>query len=247
MRKIGSRTNCAQRLGKGELSVPLTYVLADRTADEETHHVETTLELVAVGVDALGRPLLGLGVEVVVSPQLGHELVLRDTELLGVTGGELTEGEGPSVETGTERDGALLGVDLAVAEGLLVVHRDDDVDRLDGTGEGLVEVLLLDLELEEGTVDLVDDDDRLDALTERLTEDGLGLDADTVDGVDDDEGTVSDTEGGRDLGREVDVTRRVDQVDQEVTTCEPCCRGSALWRSLPGTAGRVDTHRQPSA
>jgi hypothetical protein len=34
----------------------------------------------------------------------------------------------------------------------------------------------------------------LDALTERLTEDGLGLDADTVDGVDDDEGTVSDTQ-----------------------------------------------------
>ena len=107
--------------------MPLTYVLADRTAADETHHVETTLELVAVGVDTLGRPLLGLGVEVVVSPQLGHELVLRDTELLGVTGGELTEGEGPSVETGTERDGALLGVDLAVAEGLLVVHRDDDV------------------------------------------------------------------------------------------------------------------------
>lgn len=151
------------------------------------------------------------------------------------------------METGTERDGALLGVDLAVTEGLLVVHRDDDVDRLDGTGESLVEVLLLDLELEEGTVDLVDDDDRLDALTERLTEDGLGLDADTVDGVDDDEGTVSDTEGGRDLGREIDVTRRVDKVDQEVTACDVVARRSATRVLAERPTRWAGTHRQPSA
>jgi len=38
--------------------------------------------------------------------------LLVDTELLGVSGSELTEGEGPSVQTGTESDGTLLGVDL---------------------------------------------------------------------------------------------------------------------------------------
>jgi len=124
------------------------------------------------------------------------------------------------VEARAERDGAGLGVDLDVAEDLLVVGRDDDVDRLDRAGERLVQVLLLDLQLEERAVDLVDDDDGLDALAEGLAKDGLGLDADTVDRVDDDEGTVGDTEGGRDLGREVDVTRRVDQVDEEVVACE---------------------------
>lgn len=61
--------------------------------------------------------------------------------------------------------------------------------------------------------------DGLDALSEGLAKDGLGLDTNSIDAVDDDEGTVSDTEGGRDLGREIDVTGRVDQVDEEVSTC----------------------------
>jgi hypothetical protein len=93
------------------------------------------------------------------------------------------------VETGSESDGSLLGVDLDVTEDLVVVGRDDDVDGLDGSGERLVEVLLADLELEEGSVDLVDDNDGLDSLGKGLSEDGLGLDADTVDGVNDDEGS----------------------------------------------------------
>lgn len=184
-----------------------------------THHVEATLEGLALSVDGLGRPLLRLGVEVVVAPELGHQLVLGHAKLLGVAGGELTEREGPAVEARAERNRAGLGVDLDVAERLLVVGRDDDVDRLDRAGERLVEVLLLDLELEESTVDLVDDNDGLDALAKGLAKDSLGLNADTVNGVDDDEGTVGDTEGGRDLGREVDVTRRVDQVDEEVVAC----------------------------
>jgi hypothetical protein len=65
-------------------------------------------------------------------------------------------------------------------------------------------------------VDLVDDKDGLDALTKSLTEHGLGLNADTLDGVDDDESTVSDTESGGNLRREINVTGGVDQVDQEL-------------------------------
>jgi len=72
------------------------------------------------------------------------------------------------------------------------------------------------LEFEESTVDLVDDDNGLDALTKSLTQDSLGLHADTLDGVNDNEGTVSDTESGGNLGREIDVTGGVDQVDQEL-------------------------------
>jgi hypothetical protein len=123
------------------------------------------------------------------------------------------------VETGAESDSAAVGVDLDVTEGLVEVGRDDNVDRLDGTREGLVEILLGDLELEERTVDLVDDDDGLDALTESLAKHSLGLDAHTLDGVDDDERTVGDTESSSDLGREINVTGRVDQVDQEVLAC----------------------------
>jgi hypothetical protein len=149
-------------------------------------------------------------------PETLHHLVAIDTELLGVLDSELTDGEGPAVKTGTEGDGTLLGVNLDITENFVEVGGDNDVDGLDGTREVLVKVLLAELELEKSAVDLVDDKDGLDALTKSLTEHGLGLNADTLNGVDDDESTVSDTESGSDLGREINVTGRVDQVDQEL-------------------------------
>lgn len=149
-------------------------------------------------------------------PETLHHLVAVDTELLGVLDSELTDGEGPAVKTGTEGDGTLLGVDLDITENLVEVGGDDDVDGLNGTREVLVKVLLAELELEKSTVDLVDDKDGLDALTKSLTEHSLGLNADTLDGVDDDEGTVSDTESGSNLRREINVTGGVDQVNQEL-------------------------------
>lgn len=103
------------------------------------------------------------------------------------------------METGTEGDGTLLGVDLDITKGLVVVCGNDDVDGLDDTGEVLVQILLAELELEKSTVDLVDDDNGLDTLTKSLTQDSLGLDADTLDGVDDNERTIGDTESSSDL------------------------------------------------
>ena len=120
------------------------------------------------------------------------------------------------MKTGAESDGALVWVDLDITKSLVVVCGDDDVDGLDDTREVLVQVLLLKLQLEERTVDLVDDDNWLDTLTKSLSEHSLGLHAHTLDGVDDDESTISDSESGRDLRREVNVTGRVNQVDQEV-------------------------------
>ena len=122
------------------------------------------------------------------------------------------------METGTEGNGTLVRVDLDITEGLVEVGSDDNVDGLNGTGERLVKVLLGDLELEKSTVDLVDDTDGLDTLTKSLAEHSLGLDTDTRNAVDDDKGTVSDTEGSSDLRGEVNVTGRVDQVDQELGT-----------------------------
>lgn len=160
---------------------------------------ERALQRLAVSVCALGRPLAGGRVEEVVAPELDHHLLLVDTETLGVAGGELTEGETPSMEARAESNGTLLGVDLDVTESLVVVGGDDDVDGLDCALEGLVEVLLGHLQLEESAIDLVDDDDRLDTLGQRLAEHGLGLHADTLNTVDDDEGTVRHTESGSDF------------------------------------------------
>lgn len=132
------------------------------------------------------------------------------------------------METGAEGDGAPVGVDLDITKRLVEVGGDDDVDGLDGTREGLVQILLGDLELEKSTVDLVDDNDGLDALTKGLAEHSLGLHADTLDGVDDDESTVGDTEGSSDLGGEINVTGRVDQVDKEVGVGDLLDAGNVL-------------------
>jgi hypothetical protein len=149
-------------------------------------------------------------------PETLHHLVLVDTKLLGVTSSELADGEGPAVEAGTEGNGTLFGVDLDVTKRLVVVGSDDDVDGLDDTGEILVQILLAELELEKSTIDLVDDDNGLDTLTESLAEHSLGLDAHTFDGVDDNEGTIGNTESSSDFRGEINVTGRIDQVDQEV-------------------------------
>lgn len=103
------------------------------------------------------------------------------------------------MESGTESDGSLVRVNLDIAEDLIEVGGNDNVDGLDDTRKVLVEVLLGELELEKGAVNLVDDDNRLDTLTKSLSEDSLGLHANALDGVDDDESTVSDTEGSSDL------------------------------------------------
>jgi hypothetical protein len=108
--------------------------LEDRVQDE---HVESTLQRLAISIVGLGGPLLGLGVEVVLTPELLHHLFLVNTELLGVTDGELTKGETPTVETRGESNGTLLGVDLAVTENLIDIGGDDDVDGFDGTLESL--------------------------------------------------------------------------------------------------------------
>jgi len=189
--------------------------LEDGVQDEG---IESTVEGFSTLNGAICGPLLRGRVEVVVTPKLSHHLLLVDTELLGVTGGELAESERPSVETRTESDGTLLGVDLDITKSGVVVGGDDDVDVFDGTGELLVQLLGFDLKLEQGTVYLVDDDDGFDTFGKSLSEHSLGLDADTLNAVDDDQSTISDTESGGNLGREIDVSRRVDQVDQELVT-----------------------------
>ena len=62
---------------------------------------------------------------------------------------------------------------------------------------------------------LVHEEDGLDALGDGLPEHGLGLDAHAGDAVNDHEGAVGDAERGGDLGREVNMAGRVDEVDEE--------------------------------
>lgn len=189
--------------------------LVDGVEDE---HVERTLKWLAIIRGRLGGPLLGGGVEIVVTPEALHHLGTVNTKLLGVLVGKLMDGEGPTVETGTEGNVTKIRGDLAVSEGLVEVGGDDDVDGLDDTEEVGVKGLLVKLELEKGTIDLVDNQDGLDTLSKGLAKHSLSLHRDTFNGVDDDESTISNTESSSDFRGEVNVSGRVDQVDQELVT-----------------------------
>ena len=148
-------------------------------------------------------------------PKTLHHLATVNTELLGILYRELADSESPSVKTRAESNGTLVWVNLDITECLVKVGRDDYVDRLDCSRERLVEVLLRNLQLKQGTVDLVDDANWLDTLTKSLTKYSLGLHADTFNTVDHNESTVGNTESSSYLRGEIDVSWRVDQVDQE--------------------------------
>jgi hypothetical protein len=122
------------------------------------------------------------------------------------------------MQTRTESDGTFVWVNLDITESLIEVGGDNDVDGFDSSREGLVQIFLPNLKLKESTIDFVDDDDRLDTLTKGLTKDGLGLNTDTFDTVDDNKSAISDTKSSCDLRGEINVARRIDQIDQELVT-----------------------------
>jgi hypothetical protein len=103
------------------------------------------------------------------------------------------------METGSERDGTLVGVNLDITQGGIMVGRDNDVHGLDGTKEALVKIFFGHLKLEKGAVNLVDDDDGLDTLAKCLPEDSLGLHTDTLDAVYDNKGAVCHAKGSSDF------------------------------------------------
>jgi len=184
--------------------------LANGVQDE---HVEGAV----LGV-SIRLPLLLRGHEVVLTPEALSHLLEGHTKLLGVHAPKLGQGEGPPVETGRETDSALLGINLQVfAHGSVVVGRDGHVDVFNMLGEVGVHGLPVELKLEETAVKLVDGEHGLDTLTQRLAKHSLGLHRHTVDGVHNHERAVGDTERRSHLSGEVNVTRRVDEVDEELT------------------------------
>ena len=112
----------AQLLKHGEqLLLVISHTGLDDDLDGLVHKLaEATLAALAVSL--LLGPLLGLGVEEIVTPQLLHHLGLVSAELLGVNLGEGGQSEGPAVKTSAERDSSLLGVHLHRSEEVLSEH-----------------------------------------------------------------------------------------------------------------------------
>ena len=88
---------------------------------------------------------------------------------------------------------------MGVTHIISFISGDDDIGIFNDTLELLIHVLTLDLELEDTSVNLVNEEDGLDFLTKSLTKYGLSLDTDTFDIIDDDESAIGNSQGGSDL------------------------------------------------
>ncbi len=130
---------------------------------------------------------------------------------------EIRNGDRPVVEGGTQSDGTVLEADLP-----LLVERCGEsvcdllVELSDDLGELLDHHLRGELLLDDGPVDLVDEEHGLDTLLHRLPDDSLGLRHDSLDGAAQDVHSVQSPHGPGDISSEVDVSGSVDEVDQVV-------------------------------
>ncbi|GIX64180.1 uncharacterized protein BcabD6B2_36150 [Babesia caballi] len=225
-----------------ELGLVLLLVVVHDVGEQTANGLHDEVAEGTVGRlgSGLGEPDLATFGEEVVTPEVVHHLFLRDTELGVVDASEGLNSEGPAVKTRAEGNGTFLGVDLDVAHKLVIVGGNDDVDVLNAAKESHVNLLRSHLKLQKSPVNLVDVEHRPDTLTERLTQHSLSLHTYALNGVDNNQSTVRDTEGSRHFGRKVNVTGRIDQVDEErlhsLTVVEIMLKVHGNTRGLDGDA-----------
>ena len=108
----------------------------------------------------------------------------------------------PVLVAGAERDGAVPRVARPRVDELLGRHLPDElVDLADDGREPLLQRVRGELELLDRPVDLVDEQDRLDLLAQRLAEHRLRLGHHALDGADHDDGPVDRAHRAGDVAR----------------------------------------------
>ncbi len=138
----------------------------------------------------------------------------------------------PVVKSGPEGHAPVGGVYLPASLVLLLVHAPDElVYVVDELTKPELHLLLVHLKLVQKTVDLVDEQNRMNVLFESLSKDRLSLGHGTLHGVHDDDGAVNGSHRPCDVAAEVDVTRGVDHVDEVLL---------ALVLVDHGDVGRID-------
>jgi len=177
------------------------------------HHEldEGSLENLVIIRFVMVLPFLGFLIEEVITPKFLHHLAFLDTEFGGIDFGEFGNGESPSEKSGTEGTCTLDWVNLHILELfvsviLILIGSNKNVDILDNSEEFLIHGLTINLLFEDTSINLVNNENWDNLLTESLSEDGLGLYGSTFDIVDDDEGTIGNSEGGGDFCGEINVT-----------------------------------------
>ncbi len=199
----------------------LDSLAALRRPAEDRGHLHAETEPSHRGADLLGRDLL-LG-EVLLGDllvEVGDPLEHLDPRDLGVRLellGDLDDGRsGRGLVPLHVLPDEPLHLDQVhdAPEGLLLADR--DLEREGLRVERLVHVLQDLGEVGADPVELVDEDEARDVVAVRLLPDRLGLGLHALDSGDDDDRSVEHAERPLDLGREVHVAGRVDDVDPEL-------------------------------
>mmetsp|Transcript_33515 Transcript_33515/g.77267 ORF Transcript_33515/g.77267 Transcript_33515/m.77267 type:complete len:526 (+) Transcript_33515:569-2146(+) len=120
-----------------DLSVLLRHDSSEQSGNRS--HDELTESTLKTAFAGCGPNLSG-GIKVPVTPELSHHLFLWNSKLGTICSGETLQSEGPLVETRSKRHRSFTWVNLHISEGFVVVCRHNDVDRLNGTTKGLVEL-----------------------------------------------------------------------------------------------------------
>jgi hypothetical protein len=175
---------------------------------------ESSSQCVSFGIVVFISPDLVWSIKEIVTPKLLHHFLFLNSEFLGISFSEEVQSETPTVLTRTEGNVTLSWVKFNVSHISIGIVLANDIGLLDNSLKRLVHIFRLHTKLHDGSVNLVDHEDWLDALLHSLSEDSLSLDADTLNTVDDDKSTVSDSKSGSDFRREVNVSWRVNKVEK---------------------------------
>jgi len=185
--------------------------------DDWLHDVscKTALVFAAIFVGSLVGPALLLLVEEVVSPQVSGPVINLATILLRINTSKVSDGECPSLESGTECACSLCWVHLHIFHLLVLECVDEFIDLADSLFKDLVGLFTGAHELGDNTVDLVKHKGWDHTFGKSLTQHCFSLDANSFTAIYDNQCTISNTECSCNLRAEVHVSWRVNQVNQE--------------------------------
>src|SRR5438552_9429397 len=157
------------------------------------------------------------------------------------------DGEGPLVVRAAEGDAAGLDVDGPLRPQVLGEELADPVvDDPDDLLKSLLHLVRRDLQLVHEAVDLVDEQDRADAFLEGLADDRLRLRHDALHRVIEDDHAIDRAHRPGDVASEVNVTGRVDQIDEELVALEVVDHGRdrGVDRDPAGLLLLVEVHEE---
>ena len=150
-------------------------------------------------------------------------VTLVDNGLQGNTGRlDVRDRNGPVVQSRTKSDVSFHRIEFPSTFGVeLLVHAFDElVDLVNDFSKTDHHFLGVDFQLVDKSVDLVDEQDRVNTLFECLTKNGLRLGHRTFDCVDNDDCAVDCTHCTGNIPAEVDVAWSIDHVDKILVTAD---------------------------